>query len=668
MRKGWSEQSKGYGVLNRLLRCGLAVYVASAFILPAGCVRDTIDDGGFGQSGDKIEFAIGFAPGTRVATGVDFKSTWEKGDEIGVFAVENGRALSASDNCIHNLKLAFDGTSWTPEAPAYWPNDGEKLNFYAYYPYDGSAVDPTAIEFAVKTDQSAETDYNASDLLAARSDNGGNGYDKTTAVVPLTFSHALAMLQLTIDNSFGSIDPDAEIAVDLRGVRTSVILGLGAPEATASGDMADVTMCRVERPGTPEYAKDFNFRALVPVQSIEKDARMFLISNGNLLLISPALASPLTLSAGQTEMFAVILGDVEIQPESNSYMVEPDGKTIMIPVSRANAATDPDQNLGADATGLGGVTADNFTVELVWSDTPVGDGGVLRAIGAKSYKGQGYVYATPGVPGNAVVCIKVDGKIKWSWHIWVTEPVGQGTDPETGLTWMDRNLGAKSDTPLVNGAYDEAQWIKTLGLYYQWGRKDAFPSSDGTPKAGSNTAFNNQIYYTPTETSGTTDDLPLGSYTGLSDMVQNPLNFATDSGTYLGSLNEKEMNDSWGGISGEKTLYDPCPPGWRVPPIQVGAVNSWGVDNDPGWAAFVNKGRVFNGVNGTATLGHFYPSAGLRDIDDSLLRYIGSSGMNSSAEADGTQDCLVVSASEDLIITRAIHMRTYGCSVRCVAE
>jgi hypothetical protein len=85
-----------------------------------------------------------------------------------------------------------------------------------------------------------------------------------------------------------------------------------------------------------------------------------------------------------------------------------------------------------------------------------------------------------------VVAIKKDGtdEIVWSYHIWVT-----GYDPKASdatypnpynrnnngkrFVFMDRNLGAKEEgqTYLDNDANNNA------GLYYQWGRKDPFPST-----------------------------------------------------------------------------------------------------------------------------------------------------------------------------------------------
>ncbi len=183
---------------------------------------------------------------------------------------------------------------------------------------------------------------------------------------------------------------------------------------------------------------------------------------------------------------------VHIMPEANSYMVAPFSDPILIPVSQANRIYGAD-GLGATTDGLNRVKAGDFTVELVWADSPIEPGGVIEEAEAVKIDNEGYIIVTPGRAGNAVIGIKLNGEtdFRWSWHIWVTDPVTSATDLETGLTWMDRNLGAKANTPLIGVMFDNDQWVKTRGLYYQWGRKDAFPASDGT-----NTS---QTYYTPSD-------------------------------------------------------------------------------------------------------------------------------------------------------------------------
>jgi hypothetical protein len=91
----------------------------------------------------------------------------------------------------------------------------------------------------------------------------------------------------------------------------------------------------------------------------------------------------------------------------------------------------------------------------------------VRKYGPVGTGSGGYLYVKPGAgTGNAVIAIKnTSDQILWSWHAWVCsdKPVVSGTKG-----FMDRNLGATTKTPGLPS---------TLGLHYEWGRKDPFPGS-----------------------------------------------------------------------------------------------------------------------------------------------------------------------------------------------
>lgn len=291
----------------------LLLAALSAFML-ASCSQEEMGGGQGTQSGE-IRFEIGFAPqsdamqtnaDTRVATDTEFRSTWEEGDEIGVFAVEHGKALAASDNLIHNVKLTYTGGEWKAEEDIYWPKDGTKLDFYAYHPYDDN-LNPTLMAFSVYADQSESTDaksnYNLSDLLTAKTTKA-DGYGKGETV-PLSFTHALAMVQVNVSKSMvGDYAPDV-LNVWLNGCTTDGVLNLSTQTVTrplnpASPEKIKMYPCPNDGgvPGTYAY------RALVPAQEIAQGTALFSFEyGGNTLLRSEPLAEPLSLVAGTAETF-----------------------------------------------------------------------------------------------------------------------------------------------------------------------------------------------------------------------------------------------------------------------------------------------------------------------------------------------------------------------------
>ena len=260
---------------------------------------------------------------TRVVTDNLFNSEWENGDEIGIFAVVHGQDLSASslDNFIHNAKLTYNKTegTWIQATPFYWPSTVSgitALDFYAYYPYDESATDPTNIIFNVKADQSAMTDgknnQSLSDLLTAMRTNVTRG-----TTVTLKFSHALSMVQLELPVQGTGFGPSSDLTVSLQKVKTGATVNLSAISTTpgnevtlltGENDLQSITMHRVEQPDDSNYETSYTYRALVPAQTVPAGTTLFLFDHeGRQLIGSDAITSNLLLSGSRAERYEIPL-------------------------------------------------------------------------------------------------------------------------------------------------------------------------------------------------------------------------------------------------------------------------------------------------------------------------------------------------------------------------
>ena len=156
--------------------------------------------------------------------------------------------------------------------------------------------------------------------------------------------------------------------------------------------------------------------------------------------------------------------------------------------------------------------------------------------------------------GNAVIAAKNSaGTILWSWHIWMTDKPSEHVYANGAGTMMDRNLGATSATAGDVGA---------IGLLYQWGRKDPFLGSaeilfDGIALDKDSQAKSNAQWPEVIESDSMTGTI---EYT-----LKNPMQVvysvdATKDWYYAGSSDL--LSNRW---DEEKTIYDPCPPGWSVP-------------------------------------------------------------------------------------------------------
>lgn len=207
--------------------------------------------------------------------------------------------------------------------------------------------------------------------------------------------------------------------------------------------------------------------------------------------------------------------------------------------------------------------------------------------------------------GNALIAAKdAEGTILWSWHIWCTDMGDLQTYVSTTGTYetMDRNLGATyASSEYVE---DSKLLMRTVGMYYQWGRKDPFVGPvdlsvkivtyDGTNYTG---RVNNALapMY---DIEGNTVSRPSRSGareladTSIATSIQKPLMMiqtgsATNGDWFAVSANKTGKGSEyrgyslWGNPEGYdykssakptpvKTIYDPCPPGYMVPPIDWG--------------------------------------------------------------------------------------------------
>ena len=194
-------------------------------------------------------------------------------------------------------------------------------------------------------------------------------------------------------------------------------------------------------------------------------------------------------------------------------------------------------------------------------------------------------------PGNAMVVAKdANGKILWSWHIWVpaTPIVTASFSGVMVKDLMDRNLGALVATVAGDDPIDPTSY----GMMYQWGRKDPFTAA-GT--------FNGS---SPATYAGAPEELAPGQIS-LEESIANP--------RLLGHINNGDWclisNDEYW-ADAEKTIYDPCPPGYRVSQKNT-AAPFWSADlsAQAGWSINVAAGWLKIGTPESAV----FPIAGYRD-------------------------------------------------------
>lgn len=290
--------------------------------------------------------------------------------------------------------------------------------------------------------------------------------------------------------------------------------------------------------------------------------------------------------------------------------------------------------------------------ESFGTSTPPANGDLIKSV---SYNDGYILFETSSIfkKGNAVIAAKdVGGNILWSWHIWLTdEPKGQVYYNGAG-TMMDRNLGA---TSIIPGD------VTTCGLLYQWGRKDPFI---GSSSINSNVVAMSTLAW-PSSVKST-------SVTGtIAYAIAHPTTFISSNDNnhdWLFSSNSKTDNTRW---RTSKTIYDPCPSGWRIPD---------GDDNGVWAKAFGtsdifehNRDKANNGMNFSMKLGSspsiWYPASGSLMEESGSLKTVGVEGSWwSISHNSGNYAYYMYFSGFDNVCAALAFGRATGRSIRCLKE
>ena len=386
------------------------------------------------------------------------------------------------------------------------------------------------------------------------------------------------------------------------------------------------------------------------------------------------------------------------------------------------------------------------SAELVWETN--GHGKIIQGVILKD----GYVYfkTGPTTEGNAVIAVKDrSGNVLWSRHIWKTHfslaempTQTYKTNPRSGmngliysdvlpakrtLVMMKCDLGAAS-----NAATNNDEVVKTFGLYYQFGRKDPFPTAKNRERRIDNNSETVDVFdrdgnklnaatlrgenYQIMNHFISSSVQPIISYS-----IKQPLTFilCSEDNSFnwiYGAISQSEAwkvsNRLWGGnLNNEtsskrldtkftgKTIYDPCPSGWCMPPqdtwtnfttslldgdrssnynINIASLYNCPIEDqknyvDGDYSGFVSSTGVFGRryyINGNTGDKAFYPASGYRNGINGQICDVGASSCawsSSPVSADLPQGaCLNTNIA--WVYPVSSHSRANGFPVRCVKE
>ena len=359
--------------------------------------------------------------------------------------------------------------------------------------------------------------------------------------------------------------------------------------------------------------------------------------------------------------------------------------------------TDPwiEKTNGAANNGVDGA-------EVVWADAA----NLVHSPSIVHDGGEGFldftVSASDIQSGNAVVAVKKGGTTVWSWHLWFApkdalDKIKVTNHQNVDYYFTKETLGWKP-TQWSGSTYDKArtvkvkvvQTIKNGGVaqetvinitqnpgnvkkgattLYQFGRKDAFPGVDAsdlaanshfTQNAGDNMSIMNGIQH------------PDNFYIWGSSWYSTP----PTGYSYYNLWSAENTTTGFNDNSVVKTVYDPCPVGFKMPASNAftgftangqngGTMN---VDGTSDWQTYQNNFGHNFWTNSSKTATINFPASGYRGGSGGSLSYVGSGGYFWSAVPGYTYGGCYLAFGSGSVSPLGGYDRTYGFAARPVSE
>ncbi len=596
------------------------VYISILSVLALGMVSCEQSDFGMEPgAGNEMFFKV-TASGvhTRVAD-----NAFEASDKVGLYVTDYADAgtsapLQISGNRANNEAMLYDGTQWAAERTIYWGED--KSDVYAYYPYISDIEDVDYQPFSVATDQNVEGangamgNYEASDLLWAKA----AGVSQSDGTVSLALRHCMSRLVVKImagAEYVGSLPDDATVYLHSTVTDSRISLSTGSVVKDPYGAVHSIKMRNL---GVRSFAEGnaVVYEAIVVPQMLANSVPLIEISSKSVSYLledmfnfKPGVSYTYTatLNTSTTSIKVDIgcevedwnnIGNEGSGGEGGGSEGEDDGIDLSIYTNLSAEGTancymikEAGNYKFKAVRGNSDFTVGNVkSVEVLWesfgTDVTPQTGDIIASAGYKN----GYVYfSTPEAfaNGNASIAVRNSkGVILWSWHIWSTaEGWTDQVYAHNAGTMMDRNLGATSATPGDVGA---------LGLLYQWGRKDPFM---GAGSISENTFAASTGEWKSVSGSQTVDYAE-----------ENPMTFIVG-----GEWCRTNMDYTKRWMDSKKTIYDPCPIGYKVP--KGGDEDFWKLAYKSASGNSANKGVMWELADSTDA---WYPAAGYRSSSGGL--------------------------------------------------
>ena len=544
-----------------LMMCSCAGHIESAVVIDESTASD--DD----TFENTVNECVAHVPSiefveeeTKSSIDLSGHFSWNKYDRIGFWPMESETVYSVR-------QALFYVDDPTPEYAAFKANGWGLLQgrkYHSYYPYDANAAyNCVTMDYSgqVQSANNNSTHLGDKDFLHSYTTSEITKKDKVT----LQYKHlgVIARFTLTLDDYY----PVRFNELSLSSTENVLIPSAtyNPSEDNPSLDCVHDKQFNISLNGSAGFEYDSNrkitvYAMMCPTDWAGKTIRVTLKdTEGN--LYTGSFKPKSNQEAGKGYGYSAVLKKSpsiinldEPYGSANSYIVESDvEKTYSFPLVRGNSET--------AVTGVTGVKVLWETVNTTNAPTR---NSIIKDV---TFEGGRIQFTATGTPGNAVIAAHdnagegqgkgedfcKEGHVLWSWHIWC--PDGTPEDDIYGShKLMDRNLGALNNTPGDVGS---------VGLLYQWGRKDpflggtSFVSTDIT-RAKARVSDGSSVNIHNRKAQGYNGNDP------SSLKYENELNYPTVF--FCGTSEQQkwcqDFNTSY--WAADKTVNDPCPPGYRV--------------------------------------------------------------------------------------------------------
>ena len=580
------------------------------------------------------------------------KTTWEVGDQISVHGKYFSKSVTvtlAAGNITNAGKTAtFEVTLPAQPYPAENPE-----GYYAVYPASAAIAndaDDHAYHYST---------FSTSNLPLMA------GY-YTAATNTFTFYNLCGIMAFKVSGDYDAYELESKSGEILGYGKYAVKITSSEQNfkhSTSADPLTVIAGSVVSDGGTPNlicipkevsFAKDSGFILYLLKDGLRKKKLDYTNTNADPLVIAHNQYRPLgtgdiissftdaTTSAHNHGLSGTLKEDLSAASSANSYIINASndanaGKLFKFRAYKGKST----QNVGAIKS-----------VEVLWETdntaTAVTKGDIIKEVAYDYQSGNSYyeIYLkTPSTlkAGNALIAAKDAGNnVLWSWHIWMPaadiESAKIAATDFAGASYiMDRNLGA-INAQTAAGASDPL----AIGLYYQWGRKDPFPChssfSSSTPIALTGQQMVNHT-----------------SRVDVAFSIVHPTYYAHINGVDGQDWNTVRTDNLW--ENSGKTIYDPCPPTYRVPK-RIEGKTMW-AGSDTGWDL---------SIAGRFTYGAFvFPVGGYIDCYSPSYSNVNVRGLVWSATESSSNEAYALYDKKGTMVNTTF-VKAKAAPVRCVKE